>query len=65
MGVHRVPPGQLGSQSVLALSPRQPGLHRSTRSPKVQGQEVICIPDGRKKGRGLACRLLEPWPQDT
>ena len=67
MRIHGVSPGQFGLQSVLALSPRQVGLHNemitaSAKSPKVQGQEVICIPDGRKRSRGLASRLQEPWP---
>ena len=67
MRIHGVSPGQFGLQSVLALSPRQVGLHKemipaSAKCPKVQGQEVICISDGRKRSRGLASKLLEPWP---
>lgn len=69
MRIHRVSPGQFGLQFVLALSPRQVGLRNemipaSAKSPKVQGQEVIYIPDGRKRSRGLASRLQEPWPRE-
>lgn len=67
MRIHGLSPGQFGLQSALAPSPRRVGLHKemipaSAKSPKVQGQEVICIPDGRKRSSGLASRLQEPWP---
>ena len=67
MEMNRASPGPFGSQYVLALSPRQVGLHikvilTSAKSPKVQGQEVMCTPDERKRGNGLIFRLLEPWP---
>lgn len=70
MRLHRVSPGQFGLQSVLAPSPRQVGPHKemisaSAKSPKVQGQEVICNPDGRKRSSGLASRLQEPWPEGS
>ena len=54
MGIHGMSAGLLGSQFVSALSPRQVGLHMeviptSAKSPKVQGQSVILIPDESKR----------------
>ena len=65
MEIHRVSAGLLGSQSVSALSPKQVGFHvemipTSVKSPKVQGQEVILIPDGSNRDSSLACKLLAP-----
>ena len=60
-------PGEAGSQSVLAPRSRQGGLQSemisvSAKSPKVQGQEVICSPEGWKRGSSLASRLLALQP---
>ena len=65
MEIHGVSAGLLGSQSVSALSPKQVELHvemipTSVKSPNVQGQEVILIPDGSSRDSSLASKLLEP-----
>lgn len=61
MGIHRVSPGPLGSQSFLASSPRQVGLHSEMipqvpSPPKFKGRKSSASQMG---GRGAVV-----WPPD-